>query len=886
MVEQLRPQMIGGVPLQQCFGIGLRWLTAIEREKDEFHRIHLIYELEAKFGDKITDDQRLNEAKKHIDMNGSKELKELIIKFKKIFMANDWDIGRTNLIKHEIKTTGKPINIKPRRQPEHLQAKLDEAIKNLEENEIIRRCNSPWNTPLVCVWKKDTDSIRLCMDFRQLNQISERQAFPMPNMEELMDKLHGTKYFSTIDLGNAYYQVELEKESQEKTAFSTKSGQFCFRRMPFGIASAPGTFQELMTKVLQPIKKGTSVYLDDILIATQTIEEHYKVLGEVFQQIEKANLRIKPSKCKFLRDEVKFLGHVVNREGIHTDPDKIKAIEGFQRPNCMKNLRSFLGICNYYRRFINGYSKKARALEGLCGSNKDKLVWTDSCELAFNDMKKSLITAPILAFPNFNKEFILDTDASFDSIGAVLSQVGESGREHVIAYGSHSMGAHEKGYCITRKELLAIYYFCQHFNHYLYGKRFKLRTDHKAITFMLHTKKPITAQFQTWINYLSSLDIEMVYRKGELHGNADMLSRSKCDTCTQCQMQHEDAKSDRLKTRLLAVTTRSQAKEAHREWIPKEKRSELITQTHRLLCHAGAEKVYHYLKDKFDMEEERKTVKEVVGTCIECQQTKTDTSKTKEETIKITSSEPFEKVYIDICGPWRETIRKEKYIMAMIDHFSKYIILTAIKRQDEQTIMQTILTKWILKFGAPKEIHVDCGKSFESQKVQELMIKQGIQLVFSSPYHHNTNGMVERQFRTIREYIQASLKERKETSWADMLPEVEFTLNATRQKTIGRSPAEVILNRKIDRLKWYSNKMNTSDENIKYPDGKTRRNFNIGDQVWVKKEIRNKDDDRYEGPYTIIDKIHERSYKLEDKEKKQIVRNVGKFKNFKEKGEC
>jgi transposase InsO family protein len=235
------------------------------------------------------------------------------------------------------------------------------------------------------------------------------------------------------------------------------------------------------------------------------------------------------------------------------------------------------------------------------------------------------------------------------------------------------------------------------------------------------------------------------------------------------------------------------------------------------------------------MEEERKTVKEVVGTCIECQQTKTDTSKTKEETIKITSSEPFEKVYIDICGPWRETIRKEKYIMAMIDHFSKYIILTAIKRQDEQTIMQTILTKWILKFGAPKEIHVDCGKSFESQKVQELMIKQGIQLVFSSPYHHNTNGMVERQFRTIREYIQASLKERKETSWADTFPEVEFTLNATRQKTIGRSPAEVILNRKIDRLKWYSNKMNTSAENIKYPDGKTRRNFNIGDQVLVKK---------------------------------------------------
>jgi len=490
------------------------------------------------------------------------------------------------------------------------------------------------------------------MDFRQLNQITERQAFPMPNMEEMMDKLHGTRYFSMIDLGNAYYQVELDEASQDKTAFSTKSGQYCFRRMPMGIAAAPGTFQELMTAVLQPIKKGASVYLDDILIATATEEEHYRVLREVFSRIQDTGLKVKPEKCKFLQQEVKFLGHVLNKEGIKTDPEKITTIQNFQRLKCIKNLRSFLGICNYYRRFINGYAKKAKTLEGLCGSNKERLIWTDECENAFIDLKCALLTTPILTFPDFGKEFILDTDASFDSIGAVLSQIGESGKEQVIAYGSHTLNAHEKGYCITRKELLAIFYFCQHFNHYLYGKRFKLRTDHKAITFMLYTKKPLTAQFQTWINHLSSLDIDIEYRKGELHGNADMLSRSSCETCTQCQLQHEDAKKEKPRTRLLAMTTRSKTKEGQREWIPKGKRSELIIQTHKLLCHAGAEKVYHYIKDKFDMEEERKTVKEVVEACRECQQTKTMTLKTKEETIKIISEEPFEKVYIDICGPW------------------------------------------------------------------------------------------------------------------------------------------------------------------------------------------------------------------------------------------
>ena len=238
--------------------------------------------------------------------------------------------------------------------------------------------------------------------------------------------------------------------------------------------------------------------------------------------------RLNPEKCQIFRKEVKFLGHIINKDGIQTDNTKIEAIQSFQKPKCVKNLRSFLGICNYYRRFIKDYAKKARALESICGKNNEKIRWTEMCEKAFREMKEALITAPVLVFPDFRKEFILDTDASFDTIGAVLSQKDEKGHEHVIAYGSHAMSSHEKGYCITRKELLAIYYFCKHFNYYLYGKRFVLRTDHKAITFMVTTKKPITAQFQTWINYLSNLDIKMEYRKGTSHTNAKMLSSKTC----------------------------------------------------------------------------------------------------------------------------------------------------------------------------------------------------------------------------------------------------------------------------------------------------------------------------------------------------------------------
>jgi len=687
---------------------------------------------------------------------------------------------------------------------------------------------------MICAWKKEKNDIRLCLDFRQLNLVTERQACPMQNMIEMMDKLYGSKYFTSIDLGNAYYQMELEEESNLKTAFSTKAGKFYFNRIPFGIAAASGTFQELMTRILGDIEQ-TVVYLDDILIFSKSLEKHYEILDRVLDRIEKAGLRINPEKCHILKTEVKFLGHVINEKGIQTDPSKLEAIKSFEKPKCIKNLRSFLGICNYYRRFIKDYATKAKTLEQLCGLDKKKLLWTEACDIAFAEMKEALTTPPILGFPDVEKEFILDTDASFDTIGAVLSQKDRNGHERVIAYGSHSMSNHEKGYCITRKELLAMYYFCQHFNHYLYGKRFSLRTDHKAITFMLKTKKPITAQFQTWINYLSSLDIQLEYRKGVNHSNADMLSRNKCDTCTQCLMAHEEAKTQKIKTRrinVLAITDIYKYQGGVMEkikmniktgknknlviidgiiktnkgkvWIPESSREEMIMQIHTLLSHAGAEKVTKYIAEKYEMTNQKEIIKEVIGQCEACQKSKTITTATKEKRITLVANEPFEKLYIDICGPLKETWRKKNYIVAIIDQFSRYISLTAVGKQDETTIKNTIMTKWILRFGAPKEIHTDCGKTFESKVIKDMAESMSIKMCYSSPYHHNTNGIVERQFRTIREYLNASLHTKKGSDWEELLPEIEFTLNATFQKTIGKSPAEIIFGKKIYREGWHS----------------------------------------------------------------------------------
>ena len=555
VAEGLSPEIIGGIEFLNQFGIKLCKTTqnSLIESGDSLNYTELC-SIEAKYGSCVNDESRFLKAIEILKLDKNSDLYNIIERNKTIFMINKWDIGKTNWIKHSIDTNEGPILVKPRRQPMHLETKIEEALKNLEENGIIRRCDSQWNAPLVCVWKKEKNDIRLCLDFRCLNKITERHAFPMPNIDEMLDILNGSQYFSTIDLGSAYYQVELEEESKKKTAFSTRTGQYCFNRMPFGIAAAPATFQKLMTMVLGDLNwKEAVVYLDDILIFAKDKIEHVKRIEKVLSRIKEAGLKVNPEKCIFMKTETKFLGHIINADGIQTDKEKLEAIKNFDRPKCIKNLRSFLGICNYYRKFIKNYAKYSRTLEAMCGNNKDKLIWSDECEDAFIQLKGALSVTPVLIYPNFRKEFILDTDASFDTIGAVLSQKDDQGNERVIAYGSHTMNKHELGYCITRKELLAIYYFTQHFKHYLYGKKFTLRTDHKAITFMIATKKPITAQFQTWINFLSSLDMNILYRKGSEHANADAMSRDKCGRCTQCLMEHEEPKVEKIKTRLLAM---------------------------------------------------------------------------------------------------------------------------------------------------------------------------------------------------------------------------------------------------------------------------------------------------------------------------------------------
>ncbi|GBN37648.1 Retrovirus-related Pol polyprotein from transposon 297, partial [Araneus ventricosus] len=460
-------------------------------------------------------------------------VRKLLNEFQNLFSTCDADVGRCNMTQHRINTGDHPpIKQYPRRLPLARKEEADNLVKEMVDNGIIEESSGPWASPIVLVKKKD-GSTRFCVDYRKLNEITKKDSYPLPRIDDTLDALNGSQWFTTLDLKSGYWQIEIRPEDREKTAFTTGQGLWQFKVMPFGLCNAPATFERLMETVLRGLSsEACLVYLDDIIIVGRTFEEHLNNLRKVFQRLQKANLKLNLKKCRFFQKEVTYLGHVISAEGVKTDPEKIKAVVDWPRPETVHDLRSFLGLCTYYRRFVKNFSTIAKPLHKLTEA-KSNFNWTEECEKSFNSLKQALTSSPILTYPRTDKDFILDTDASNEGIGAVLSQnIGNE--ERVIAYFSKSLGKPERNYCVTRKELLAIVKSIEHFHHYLYGRKFLLRTDHASLRWLLNFKEP-EGQIARWIQRLQEYDFEIQHRKGTSHGNADALSRRPCkESCKQC----------------------------------------------------------------------------------------------------------------------------------------------------------------------------------------------------------------------------------------------------------------------------------------------------------------------------------------------------------------
>ncbi|KAJ8016328.1 hypothetical protein DPEC_G00006050 [Dallia pectoralis] len=457
------------------------------------------------------------------DPGEMRSVSALLHRHASVFSTGDTDLGRTHVTRHQINTSGaKPIKIAPRRIPLHLQQEASDHVKQMLDNNIIRPSCSPWASPVVLVRKKD-GTLRFCVDDRGLNDVTEKDAYPLPRIDDALDSLNQAQWFSTLDLASGYWQVEVDPIDRPKTAFSTRQGLFEFNVLSFGLCNAPSTFQRLMDVVLAD-SQWTSclVYLDDIIVFGRSFQEHLIRLDEVLSKLSRANLKVKPAKCNLFASQVQYLGHIISAKGVMADPAKIEAVRSWPTPKNQTEVRSFVGLASYYRRFVKGFAEIARPLHQLTEKGR-RFKWEENCQRAFNQLKAGLISSPVLSYPDPHHTFILDTDASNVGIGAVLSQEVD-GLEQVIAYASRALTKQERKYATTKKELLGMVTFTKYFKHYLLGKEFILRTDHNSLRW-LHNFKGLEGQLARWVEQLANFHYKIVHRPGKQHGNADALSR-------------------------------------------------------------------------------------------------------------------------------------------------------------------------------------------------------------------------------------------------------------------------------------------------------------------------------------------------------------------------
>ncbi|XP_039528746.1 uncharacterized protein LOC120479938 [Pimephales promelas] len=466
------------------------------------------------------------------------EVVRLLTRYSDVFAKHDGDLGCTNLIEHQIPLIDEtPVRQRYRRIPPSQFEAVKAHIRQLLDSQVIRESCSPYASPIVLVQKKD-GSLRMCVDYRQLNVRTRKDAYPLPRIEESLDALTGAKWFSTLDLASGYNQVPVADNDRAKTAFCTPFGLFEFNRMPFGLCNAPSTFQRLMERIFGDQSfQSLLLYLDDVIVFSTTIEQHLQRLELVLDRLRQQNLKIKLSKCCFFQPEVRYLGHVVSSTGVSTDPEKISAVAKWNRPQSLQELRSFLGFASYYRRFVKNFSHIAGPLNTLVAemirgqkSKRPKInletSWTDPCENAFQTLKTALINAPVLAYADFSKPFILDVDASHQGLGAVLSQE-HGGKCRPVAFASRGLRPSERNmqnYSSMKLEFLALKWaVSEKFREYLLGQKCLVFTDNNPLSHLQTAK--LGALEQRWANQLADFDLEIRYKPGRSHVNADALSR-------------------------------------------------------------------------------------------------------------------------------------------------------------------------------------------------------------------------------------------------------------------------------------------------------------------------------------------------------------------------
>ena len=695
------------------------------------------------------------------------QLTELFKEYTDVFSQGDDDLGNTPLLEHGIETHGPPLRQPYRRQNPAVRREEMTQVQQMLSSSVIRPSNSPWASPVVMVRKKD-GSLRFCVDFRQLNAATVKDAHPLPRIDDLLDALHGAKWFSTLDLKSGYWQVPIAEQDKEKTAFRTSSGQlYEFNQVPFGLCNAPATFSHLMDRVLAGLHWETCLfYLDDIIVFSSTWEEHLARLREVFERLRHAKLKLGAPKCTFAAKEVSYLGHRVTEEGLLPDPSLLAAIRDIPPPKTATEVRSFLGLAGYYRRYVKGFAAIAAPLHAL--TRKDALFhWSEDCQAAFDQLKTRLTTSPITAFPDFSQAFRLYTDASTAGLGAILAQVRD-GKERIICCASRALNKAEKSYPATKLECLAIVWAVAKFRPYLMAIPFEVFTDHYALQW-LKTMRTGSALLHRWSAALEEYDYTVRHRPGKVQTHVDGLSRLPVgpapseDTIFHLDVQNEE-EARRLAQELHSAT------------------------------HLGGQALWKLFSDRYSHKAGRRICIEVAQSCPQCQRG-SDYGHRQKTTGTIESKGPWDTLSVDIVGPLPAD-RRHEFIIVFVDCYSRFTILVPTSNHTADTVSDALLRHVVPYFGTPRRLLSDRGREFVGEVWGKLTGSLGIQRVLTSPYHPEGNSINERSHRTMNNMLRARLlKDLPSRKWVVEIPGIMLALNAMVHEPHGFSASMIATGR-------------------------------------------------------------------------------------------
>lgn len=727
----------------------------------------------------------------------------------------DGVLGYTTRTTHEIDTGDTPP-IKQRQYvvSPYIQTAIHEEIDRMLAKDIITRIENPtWLNPMVAV-KKPNGKYRLCIDARQLNNVTVKSAYPQPNANRILGRLQGTKYLSAIDLTDAFYQIKLGPESQRKTAFAIQSrGTFMFKRMPMGLCNSSATISELVESVFGcALEPWVFHFIDDFIIATDTFEKHMEILAMVARKLREAGLQISTQKSRFCMSKLVFLGYVIDESGVQADPEKVAPIVNMPTPKNVKDVRRLIGMAGWYRRFIRDFSGITAPMTNLIKKAKQNFTWTEEAQAAFDRLKGALTSAPILGIPDFNLPFQIECDASDLGMGAVLVQV-QDGEERVIAYMSAKLNSAQRNYHVTERECLAVLTAIEKFRQYIEGTKFTVITDHASLVWLRNFKDP-TGKIARWALRLQAHDFDIKHRKGAHMVVPDALSRAIESVELVAMNETEDLAYMTLRT---AIEQRPNEHVDYRVdhgviikhvgmrytsdddgWrivVPTDFRKEILMECHDdvLAAHGGYLKTLHRVQRRYFWPRMRSEIAKYINHCETCRAIKPSNQRQVAPMGKYRDPErPWKMIALDFMGPYPLTRRGNRQILVVIDLFSKFVLIKPIKRATADATVTFLKENVFLKYGVPEIVISDNGVQLKSNVFADFLAKYNVLHWKTANYHAQANA-TEAANKTIKHAIRAYIRiEKTQRDWDVNLPELNCALNTSYHTSTKFTPFAIL----------------------------------------------------------------------------------------------